>query len=207
MRECILEMFLQHGHEYISEYPDKTVKQQERPISSANSRPESSSAAPISIRAKAHELFETIISFVLRTLPIYPIMIPHVPGLMWFGRSSPWEHKLAQDIDVLGAAEAPRFRQRAAAGEPLKSGIGMPSIIPMKKNLFEPKYQVLHHTFTMELEQTDCFPLCGRMCRYSVTLLPEALFFHFLFSHTLLQLPVAAMMRKAIMKIELFVSC
>jgi hypothetical protein len=119
MRDHIFRVFLQHGHDFISEYPDKTVQ----PSSTSTGQPEPQASTPISIRAKAHELFEAIIAFVLRTLPIYPIMIPHVPGLMWFGRSSPWEHKLAQDIDILGAAETPRFRDRAAADEPLKTGI------------------------------------------------------------------------------------
>lgn len=119
MRDHIFRVFLQHGHDFISEYPDKPVQ----PASTSTGQPEPQTRIPTSIRAKAHDLFETIIAFVLRTLPIYPIMIPHVPGLMWFGRSSPWEHKLAQDIDILGAAEAPRFRPRAAADEPLKTGI------------------------------------------------------------------------------------
>ncbi len=105
IRQFILNEFLQHGHDFISRYPDKMVKQQERPDVTLFGQLESSTGVLISVRDKAHQLFETIIAFVLRTLPIYPIMIPQVPGLMWFGRSSPWEHRLSQDIDVLGAAD------------------------------------------------------------------------------------------------------
>ena len=122
-RASILRLFLDSGHQYISEYPDQQVQLQGRPHSISVGSPKPPPSATTSIRTKAHELFETIISFVLRTLPLFPVIIPHVPGLMWFGRSSPWEHRLAQDVDVLGAAEAPRFRAKALEGEALKPGV------------------------------------------------------------------------------------
>ncbi len=121
-RASIFRLFLDSGRDFISRYPDKEVQLQGRPHGTSIHGAKPPASATTSIRTKAHDLFEKIISFVLRTLPVYPIMIPHVPNLMWFGRSSPWEHKFAQDVDVLGAAENPRFRERAAEGMPLKSG-------------------------------------------------------------------------------------
>lgn len=123
LRADILRVFLHSGHEFISQYPDKEVPvQRDQLQGAAAGEVKPPNSATTSIRSKAHDLFEKIIAFVLRTLPLFPIMIPHVPGLMWFGRSSPWEHELARDVDVLGAAEAPRFRHKAAADQPLKSG-------------------------------------------------------------------------------------
>jgi hypothetical protein len=116
-RDEILKIFLQSGYQFISQYPDKQVR-----LRSTTGGTNPLSSDTTSIRTKAKELFEKIISFVLRTLPIFPVMFPDKPGFMWFGRSSPWEQKLAQDIDVLGAAENPRFRSKAAPGEKLKSG-------------------------------------------------------------------------------------
>jgi hypothetical protein len=129
LRAEILRTFLNSGHEFISKFPDKEVPVQSDQVRQMRGSVcgENKSLLPIaattSIRSKAHDLFEKIIAFVLRTLPLFPIMIPHVPGLMWFGRSSPWEHELARDIDVLGAADAPRFRPKAAADQSLKSGM------------------------------------------------------------------------------------
>lgn len=122
-RASILKIFVEAGHQHISEYPDQQVQLQSRPHSESAGATKPPPSATTSIRTKAHELFEAITSFVLRTLPIFPVMIPHVPGLMWFGRSSPWEHALAEDIDVLGAAETPRFRPKALEGEALKPGV------------------------------------------------------------------------------------
>ena len=123
LRADILRVFLHSGHEFISQYPDKEVPvQRDQLHGAAAGEVKPPNSATTSMRSKAHDLFEKIIAFVLRTLPLFPIMIPHVPGLMWFGRSSPWEHELARDVDVLGAAEAPRFRHKAAADQPLKSG-------------------------------------------------------------------------------------
>ena len=133
LRADILRVFLHSGHEFISQYPDKEVPLQRDQLhgpAAGDVKPPwlggnsigSLGLATTSIRSKAHDLFEKIIAFVLRTLPLFPIMVPHVPGLMWFGRSSPWEHELARDVDVLGAAEAPRFRHKATADQPLKSG-------------------------------------------------------------------------------------
>jgi hypothetical protein len=137
LRAEILRTFLNSGHEFISQFPDKEVAVQSDQVRQLHGSTfgESKPLLPVattttllpvatttSIRCKAHDLFEKIIAFVLRTLPLFPIVIPHVPGLMWFGRSSPWEYELARDIDVLGAADVPRFRPKAAADQSLKSG-------------------------------------------------------------------------------------